>query len=135
MSDRTLRRLLVHSMTFLMVGLAGAIGAALKQPLSAGVNGPQAVGAEASPEVDSQPLNPHSDLIFRVTAAKACGDCHRVGRDGALSPQVMDNDLVSWLRARAAGIHGPGRFTDCLRCHAGGRVGLERYLPETRPRP
>ncbi len=135
MPDPTLRRLLVHSMTFLLVGIAWSIGGALAQPLSAGAIGPQAVGAEGSPAVDGQPLNPHSDLIFRATGAKACGDCHLVDRDGALRHHVVDNDLVRWLRARAKGIHGPGRFADCLRCHAGGRVGVERYLGEPRTQP
>lgn len=135
MPERIARRLLVHSMTVLMVGIAGSMAGALEQPLSAGADGSQAVGAEGSPAVDSLPLNPHSDLIFRATDAKACGDCHLVDRDGALRPHVADNDLVRRLRARAKGVHGPGRFADCLRCHAGGRVGVERYLSEPRPQP
>lgn len=75
----------------------------------------------------SQTLNPHSDLIFRATGAKSCGDCHRTGRNGGLSPQAMNNELVRGLIAKAKGVHGPGRFADCLRCHAGGRKGVERY--------
>jgi hypothetical protein len=31
------------------------------------------------------------------------------------------------LRGKAKGIHGPGRFADCLRCHAGGRKDVEQY--------
>jgi hypothetical protein len=71
--------------------------------------------------------NPHSDLIFRATGAAACLDCHRAGRDGTMSPHVLDNALVQELKAKAKGVHGPGRFADCLRCHAGGNKGVEKY--------
>jgi hypothetical protein len=74
-----------------------------------------------------QTVNPHSDLIFRATGAKTCWDCHREERDKSLSSRTLDNDLVRNLRAKAKGIHGPGRFADCLRCHAGGRKGVEQY--------
>lgn len=80
----------------------------------------------ASVAVD-QTINPHSDLIFRATGAKTCRDCHREERDQSLSPRTLDNDLVRNLRSKAKGIHGPGRFADCLRCHAGGRKGVEKY--------
>ena len=71
--------------------------------------------------------NPHSDLIFRATGAATCLDCHRAGKEGTVSPQVQDNALVQELRAKAKGVHGPGRFADCLRCHAGGDKGVEKY--------
>lgn len=71
--------------------------------------------------------NPHSDLIFRATGATTCLDCHRAGKEGTVSPHVQDNALVQELKARAKGIHGPGRFADCLRCHAGGNKGVEKY--------
>ncbi|HEU4686502.1 MAG TPA: hypothetical protein VFS39_18490 [Nitrospira sp.] len=71
--------------------------------------------------------NPHSDLIFRATGARACSDCHGIGKSGALLPQPLDNDLVRKLRDKAKGVHGPGRFADCLRCHAGGSKGVEKY--------
>ncbi len=71
--------------------------------------------------------NPHSDLIFRATGAAACLDCHRAGKDGTMSPHVLDNALVQELKAKAKGVHGPGRFADCLRCHAGGNKGVEKY--------
>ena len=71
--------------------------------------------------------NPHSDLIFRATEAKSCLDCHRANRAGEPSAQVQDNELVRGLKAKAKGIHGPGRFADCLRCHAGGDKGVEKY--------
>lgn len=71
--------------------------------------------------------NPHSDLIFRATGATRCLDCHRAGKEGVISPQVQDNQLVQDLKAKAKGVHGPGRFADCLRCHAGGSKGVEKY--------
>ncbi|MGB5040277.1 MAG: hypothetical protein WBO67_04960, partial [Nitrospira sp.] len=69
----------------------------------------------------------HSDLIFRATGAATCLDCHRAGKEGTVSPQVQDNALVQELKAKAKGVHGPGRFADCLRCHAGGNKGVEKY--------
>jgi len=87
-----------------------------------------AVPSEAGTrDMGSQPMNPHSDLIFRATGATSCQDCHQVGKSGNLIPQPTDNDLVRTLREKAKGIHGPGRFADCLRCHAGGRKGVENY--------
>lgn len=71
--------------------------------------------------------NPHSDLIFRATGATTCLDCHRAGKQGQMTAQVQDNALVQDLKAKANGIHGPGRFADCLRCHAGGNKGVEKY--------
>ncbi len=73
-------------------------------------------------------LNPHSDVIFRATGAATCQDCHRPDSGGGATGQVLDNALVRELRAKATGIHGPGRFADCLRCHAGGRKGVEQYM-------
>lgn len=71
--------------------------------------------------------NPHSDLIFRATGASSCRDCHGVGKSGVLITKPLNNDLVRELREKAKGIHGPGRFADCLRCHAGGSKGVEKY--------
>lgn len=71
--------------------------------------------------------NPHSDLIFRATGAKVCTDCHRADKKGQVTVQVQDNALVQELKAKAKGIHGPGRFADCLRCHAGGSKYVEKY--------
>ena len=78
-------------------------------------------------EAGDEILNPHSDLIFRATGASSCGDCHETGKSGVLIAKPMDNDLVRKLRDKAKGIHGPGRFADCLRCHAGGSKGVEKY--------
>jgi hypothetical protein len=95
------------------------------------------VGAEGSSvawvtaDAGGMVLNPHSDLIFRATGATTCLDCHRAGKEGALSPQAQDNALVRELKAKAKGIHGPGRFADCLRCHAGGNKGVEKYGRES----
>ena len=84
-------------------------------------------GAVSAPGAVDQTINPHSDLIFRATGATSCWDCHRAERDQSLSPRTLDNDLVRNLRSKAKGIHGPGRFADCLRCHAGERKGVEKY--------
>ncbi|MCW5787748.1 MAG: hypothetical protein KIT49_09660 [Nitrospira sp.] len=98
---------------------------------------PDRAGANSQPQESSvvwivadssgMTANPHSDLIFRATGAKTCMDCHRVGKDGLMLAQVEDNRLVQELKAKAKGVHGPGRFADCLRCHAGGNKGVEKY--------
>ena len=81
---------------------------------------PKSVMADQTP-------NPHSDLIFRATGAHSCRDCHGIEKSGAFLSRPLDNDLVRTLRDKAKGIHGPGRFADCLRCHAGGSKGVEKY--------
>lgn len=81
----------------------------------------------AQSRVSDQIPNPHSDLIFRATGAHSCFDCHAKDKGGALIARPLENDLVRQLRDKAKGIHGPGRFADCLRCHAGGRKGVENY--------
>ncbi len=95
--------------------------------MAARVGGGEGVVQGAVPAEVDQAVNPHSDLIYRATGAKTCWDCHRAERDQSLSPRTLDNDLVRTLRSKAKGIHGPGRFADCLRCHAGGRKGVEKY--------
>ncbi len=86
------------------------------------------IGRGAGPhDMESQAPNPHSNLIFRATGATSCRDCHRIGKSGDLLPRPIDNDLVKQLREKAKGVHGPGRFADCLRCHAGGSKGVEKY--------
>lgn len=95
--------------------------------VAAWVGGGEGVVQAAVLAAVDQTVNPHSDLIFRATGAKTCWDCHRAERDERLSPRTLDNDLVRNLRSKAKGIHGPGRFADCLRCHAGGRKGVEKY--------
>lgn len=95
--------------------------------MAARVGGGDGAVHATGPAAVDQTVNPHSDLIFRATGAKTCWDCHRAERDKSLSPRALDNDLVRNLRSKAKGIHGPGRFADCLRCHAGGRKGVEKY--------
>ena len=95
--------------------------------LAARVGGGEGVVQATEPVEVDHAVNPHSDLIFRATGAKTCWDCHRAERDQSLSPRTLDNDLVRNLRSKAQGVHGPGRFADCLRCHAGGRKGVEKY--------
>jgi hypothetical protein len=112
----------------MVAGWAPMSGGSLQTAMPAAFAADQGVAGESEPPgAGSQVLNPHSDLIFRATGAKSCRDCHRAERDSSLSRQVFDNDLVRNLRSKAKGIHGPGRFADCLRCHAGGRKGVERY--------
>jgi hypothetical protein len=107
---------------------AGAAGWSGAYTPVAVVAADQDAGREAEPDATDRRLsNPHSDLIFRATGATSCRDCHRVGKSGSLSSQTIDNDLVRSLREKARGIHGPGRFADCLRCHAGGSKGVEKY--------
>ncbi len=86
-----------------------------------------AVMAATAWSVEDTLINPHSELIFLATGAASCRDGHRSGRDGRLQAQVVGNELVTKLRERAKGIHGPGRFADCLRCHTGGDKGVEHY--------
>jgi len=112
----------------IVVGVIWVSGGSSRTVTTAALAADQPVTGEVEPPgVGSQALNPHSDLIFRATGAKSCRDCHRTEKDNSLSPQVMDNELVRTLRSKAKGIHGPGRFADCLRCHAGGRKGVEKY--------
>ena len=92
--------------------------------------GSGAVPVEAATEEPARqagPINPHSDLIFRATGATSCRDCHRTDRTGRLTERLDENAIIQALRDKAKGIHGPGRFADCLRCHAGGDKGVEQY--------
>ena len=115
-------------MLLVVAGGAWVSGGSSQTAIPAALAADQRVAGEAEPPgAGSQALNPHSDLIFLATGAKSCWDCHRAERDNSLSPQVLENDLVRNLRSKAKGIHGPGRFADCLRCHAGGRKGVEKY--------
>ena len=105
-------------MRTIMVGVALLVTALIGLGGRAGL-----LAQQAAPTL----FNPHSDLIFRATGAASCRDCHRQGRDGGLSAKVQDNELVRGLKAKAPGVHGAGRFADCLRCHAGGDKGVEKY--------
>jgi len=104
--------------TILIVGVALFVS---------GLLGLNDCGGPLAQQSDRMLSNPHSDLIFRATGATTCRDCHRQARDSELSATVQDNELVRSLKAKAQGIHGPGRFADCLRCHAGGDKGVEKY--------
>jgi len=72
-------------------------------------------------------VSPHGDLVFRVTGTKFCSDCHGSGATKGTTLSVLDNEAVRSLKAKGKGAHGPGRFADCFRCHAGGRLGVEKY--------
>ena len=115
-------------MTMLGIGIALLSGVGLLDSVVPIVAADQDAGREiGTHDTEGLMQNPHSDLIFRTTGATSCRECHRVGKSGDLIPQPIDNDLVRALREKAKGIHGPGRFADCLRCHAGGRKGVEKY--------
>lgn len=73
----------------------------------------------------AEPLNPHGDFIFRVTGTKTCLECHAFSADGSRL-LLSDNEAVRALIVRGKGNHGPGRFADCFRCHAGGRLPGEQ---------
>ena len=84
--------------------------------------------AESQPDSGSATtMNPHGDLAFRTTGTKLCSDCHGSGAAKGTAPTVLDNEVVRSLKAKGKGAHGPGRFADCFRCHAGGRLGVEKY--------
>ncbi|MFM8552968.1 MAG: hypothetical protein ACKOCD_11785 [Nitrospiraceae bacterium] len=80
----------------------------------------------ASAQITDGVINPHSEFIFRVTGTRSCQDCHAVGKKPGPKYGLLDNATVRGLVAKGKGAHGPGRFADCFRCHAGGRVGAER---------
>jgi hypothetical protein len=106
---------------FLLTAVAAGLVSAVSDP---------ALGNEAATKgtpAQAESINPHSDLIFRATGATSCRDCHRADRTGRLTERLDDNAMIQTLRDKAKGIHGPGRFADCLRCHAGGEKGVERY--------
>jgi mono/diheme cytochrome c family protein len=82
-----------------------------------------AVPAPASAEERAAPAaNPHGDLVYRATRARQCSDCHGAPKAPNLPPSVLNSDAVRELVAKGKGNHGPGRFADCFRCHAGGRL-------------
>jgi len=72
-------------------------------------------------------LNPHGGLVFKVTGARTCADCHRMESAARGRLEIMDNAAVRSLIAKGKGAH-TGRFADCFRCHAGGRLGVEKYV-------
>jgi hypothetical protein len=72
-------------------------------------------------------LNPHGNLVFKVTKARTCADCHRMETAARERVEVLDNAAVRGLIAQGKGAH-KGRFADCFRCHAGGRLGVEKYV-------
>ncbi len=83
----------------------------------------------------TEPLNPHGEFIFRVTGTQSCRDCHASRKKQGPKYGLLDNDAVRSLVAKGKGAHGPGRFADCFRCHAGGRTGTERGSEGSYPGP
>lgn len=74
----------------------------------------------------AEPINPHGEFIFRVTGTTSCNACHVFSAESG-RPLLSNNEAVRSLIARGKGNHGPGRFADCFRCHAGGRLPGDRY--------
>lgn len=107
--------------------LAGVVALNMVLAVQGVVAHPETGRTIGTGDTGNETPNPHSDLIFRATGARSCQDCHGIGKNGVLNPRPIDNDLVKKLRDKAKGIHGPGRFADCLRCHAGGSKGVEKY--------
>lgn len=94
-------------------------------PLAVAAFGLMGMGGESQKPA---PLNPHGgDFIFRVTGTVACSDCHATAGQGNAGLRILDNAAVQALKAKAKGVHGPGRFADCFRCHAGGHIDREIY--------
>src|SRR5574341_2057627 len=109
-------------------GVVSLGGVGTPVPVVPAVAADQAIGRETGIQAtEGHVLNSHSDLIFRATGATSCQDCNRIGKNGSLNSQTIDNGLVQNLREKAKGIHGRERFADCLRCHAGGSKGVEKY--------
>ena len=79
-------------------------------------------------------FNPHGGLVFKVTEARTCADCHRMESAARGRLEVMDNAAVRSLIAKGKGAH-TGRFADCFRCHAGGRLGVEKYVDPAGEKP
>lgn len=99
--------------------------------------------ASTDPPPEEQPVpqameginNPHSNVIFRVTGTSSCRECHRLGDSKGPRLVVREVPAVRDLIAKGKSAHSLGRFADCFRCHAGGRLGLEKYAPEPGLRP
>lgn len=111
----------------LVIGFAtiGEVGTVL--PIgSVGMSGWPAPALSASAnDVAEPPFNPHGNLVFRATGAASCRDCHVTPRSASRAWPVRDNERVRSLVARGKGAH-VGRFADCFRCHAGGRLPSEQ---------
>jgi len=72
------------------------------------------------------PDNPHGELIFRVSNANACSDCHMMEtRKDMTHFAVIHNKRVQHLLAQGEGAHRSGYFARCLNCHIGGRIESE----------
>jgi hypothetical protein len=82
-------------------------------------------GGTAGQDSTETPFNPHGNLVFRVTGATSCRDCHAAGRSTSGVWPVLDNERVRALVAKGKGAHA-GRFADCFRCHPGGRLPSEQ---------
>jgi hypothetical protein len=70
-------------------------------------------------------FNPHGEFVFRATGTHTCGACHDFKGGFTSPPTLLDNVIVKHIQEEGDGAHKPGKMTDCLRCHQGGRLEIE----------
>lgn len=131
---RTRRSLCTILIAALTIGYAPWLTSFGQQPSPSPAD-PQGFQSRTERTVESL-LNPHGNLVFKVTKARTCADCHRMEPAARDRVEVLDNAAVRGLIAQGKGAH-KGRFADCFRCHAGGRLGVEKYVDPAggKPRP
>lgn len=69
--------------------------------------------------------NPHGQFVFLATGTHSCTECHAFGSAAGGPPTLLENATVRDLLDEGAGAHRPGRFAQCLRCHAGGELDID----------
>jgi hypothetical protein len=70
-------------------------------------------------------VNPHGEFVFRATGTSSCGACHDFSAGIESRAKLLDNATVRHLMKEGGGAHRPGKMTDCLICHKGGRAEVE----------
>jgi len=69
--------------------------------------------------------NPHGEFVFRATGTHTCSACHNFSADFESHATLLDNAIVRHLLEEGEGAHRLGKMTNCLVCHAGGRLEIE----------
>lgn len=65
-----------------------------------------------------EPRNPHGELVFQMTGARDCLDCHRANSvKKTMTSALLNNPLVQYLQKEGLGAHQPGHFAECFTCH------------------